>query len=159
MRWQQLFPIVQRIIVTKNMTRAGRGAHLVESRNGDVFWLQLLAPSFTFELAMRRIVLSKTLFYVCLSFNSKSANFGGSLWQLSGPLWQQAWGTETRKLVPLEWDSHEKCPMGWDGTARNAFPMGQYITELSLSETLHEQEINNLLNENSNSEYECQNDN
>ena len=38
--------------------------------------------------------------------------------------------------------------------------MGQYyITELSLSETVDEQEINNLLNENSDSEYECQNDN
>ena len=64
------------------------------------------------------------------------------------------------QACPLEWDSHGKCPMGWDRTARNAFPMGQYyITELSLSETVDEQEINDLLNENSDSEYECQNDN
>ena len=64
------------------------------------------------------------------------------------------------QACPLEWDSHGKCPMRWDGTARNAFPMGQYyITELSLSETVDKQEINNFLNENSDSEYECQNDN
>ena len=31
--------------------------------------------------------------------------------------------------------------------------------ELSLSETVDEQEIENLLNEHGNSEYECQNDN
>ena len=24
---------------------------------------------------------------------------------------------------PWEWDSHGKCPIGWDGTARIAFPM------------------------------------
>ena len=33
------------------------------------------------------------------------------------------------------------------------------LTELSLSETVDEQEIENLLNEYSESEYECQNDN
>ena len=33
------------------------------------------------------------------------------------------------------------------------------LTELSLSETVDEQEIENLLNEHSDSEYECQNDN
>ena len=43
--------------------------------------------------------------------------------------------------------------MGWDGTARIAFPHGTYGTEFD------EQEIKNLLNEQSDSEYECQNDN
>ena len=33
------------------------------------------------------------------------------------------------------------------------------LTELSLSETVDEQEIENFLNELSDSEYECQNDN
>ena len=33
------------------------------------------------------------------------------------------------------------------------------LTELSLSETVDEQEIENLMNEHSDSEYECQNDN
>ena len=33
------------------------------------------------------------------------------------------------------------------------------LTELSLSEAVEEQEIENLLNEHSDSEYECQNDN
>ena len=28
------------------------------------------------------------------------------------------------QACPWEWDSHGKCPMGWDGTARIAFPMG-----------------------------------
>ena len=56
--------------------------------------------------------------------------------------------------------------MGWDMTARISFPKGPMgsshvmeLTELSLSETVDEQEIENLLNERSDSEYECQNDN
>ena len=56
--------------------------------------------------------------------------------------------------------------MGWDMTARISFarrPMGSShvmeLTELSLTETVDEQEIENLLNEHSDSEYECQNDN
>ena len=56
--------------------------------------------------------------------------------------------------------------MGWDGTARIAFPRGPIgsshvmeLTELSLLETVDEQEIENLLNEHNESEYECQNDN
>ena len=51
-------------------------------------------------------------------------------------------------------------------TARIVFPRGPMgsshvmeLTELSLSETVDEQEIENLLNEYSESEYECQNDN
>ena len=28
------------------------------------------------------------------------------------------------QACPWEWDSHGKCPMGWDGTLRIAFPMG-----------------------------------
>ena len=53
--------------------------------------------------------------------------------------------------------------MEWDGTAHIAFPMGPmgqyYITELSLSETVDEQATESLLNENSDSKYECQNNN
>ena len=56
--------------------------------------------------------------------------------------------------------------MGWEGTASIAFPRGAMgsshvmeLTELSLSETVDEQEIENLMNEHSKSEYECQNDN
>ena len=55
--------------------------------------------------------------------------------------------------------------MRWDMTARIAFPRGPMgsshvmeLTELSLSETVDEQEIENFLNEHSDSEYECQND-
>ena len=56
--------------------------------------------------------------------------------------------------------------MGWGETARIAFPRGPMgrsnvieLTELSLTETVDEQEIENLLTEHSDSEYECQNDN
>ena len=64
-------------------------------------------------------------------------------WLVTTGLWDQ-----TRKFV--HWNG---IPIG------NAFPMGQYyITELSPLETVDEQEIKNLLNENSDSEYECQND-
>ena len=60
----------------------------------------------------------------------------------------------------VHWNGTPSENVPWDGIVRNAFPMGQYyISELSLSETVGEQEINNLLNENSDSEYECQNDN
>ena len=61
----------------------------------------------------------------------------------------------------------------WDRTARIAFPIKfarkmkiketvkelPQLSELSLTETVDEQEIKNLLNEHSDSEYECQNDN
>ena len=61
----------------------------------------------------------------------------------------------------LPWESHEKCRM--DGMGQHTFPMGpkgqQYITELPQSEAVDEQEIQNLLNEHNDSEYECQNDN
>ena len=61
--------------------------------------------------------------------------------------------------------------MGWDsthcishGTNRTVgekliFEKVPELTELSLSETVDEQEIENLLNDNSDSECECQNDN
>ena len=73
--------------------------------------------------------------------------------------------------IGLSWESHGKLPKGWDGmgwgeTARIAFPRGPMsrsnvieLTELSLTETVDEQEIENLLTEHSDSEYECQNDN
>ena len=61
---------------------------------------------------------------------------------------------------------HGKCLMGWDsthcishatrGTVVEKLPE---LTELSLSETVDEQKIENLLNEHSDSECECQNDN
>ena len=66
-------------------------------------------------------------------------------------------------IMRFPWESYGKSPIGWDGTARIAFsmgPMGQYyIAELSLSKTVDEQEIENLLNEHSDLKYECQNDN
>ena len=56
--------------------------------------------------------------------------------------------------------------MGLDMAARIAFPRGPMgsshvmeLTELSLTETVDEQEIENLLNEHIDSEYECQNNN
>ena len=52
------------------------------------------------------------------------------------------------QACPWEWDSHE---MGWDST--HCISHGTYWTEID------EQEIENLLNEHSDSEYECQNGN
>ena len=49
------------------------------------------------------------------------------------------------------WKSHGKYPMGWDST--HCISHGIYGTEID------EQEIENLLNEHRDSEYECQNDN
>ena len=58
--------------------------------------------------------------------------------------------------------------MGWDGVGHYAIHVSWdlwdsshviELTKLSLSETVDEQKIENLLNEHSDSEYECQNDN
>ena len=73
----------------------------------------------------------------------------------------------------LPWKSHGKCPMGWDGDSTHCISHGVHgtvveklmveklpeLTKLSLSETVDEQKIENLLNEHSDSECECQNDN
>ena len=63
--------------------------------------------------------------------------------------------------VPMGWDG-----MGWDssncifhGTHGTVVEKLPELTELLLSETVHEQEIENLLNEHIDSECECQNDN
>ena len=49
------------------------------------------------------------------------------------------------------WKSQEKCPMRWDST--HCISNGTYGTKID------KQEIENLLNEHSDSEYECQNEN
>ena len=49
------------------------------------------------------------------------------------------------------WEFHGKCPMGWDST--HCISHRTYETEVDV------QEIENLLNKHSDSEYECQNDN
>ena len=37
-------------------------------------------------------------------------------------VWQRSPGLSMGMGFP--WESHGKCPLGWDGTARIAFPMG-----------------------------------
>ena len=73
--------------------------------------------------------------------------------------------------IGFPWESQGKCPMGWDSThcmsqAIHGIVVEKLmveklpeLTELSLSETMDEQIIENLLNEHGDSECECQNDN
>ena len=73
--------------------------------------------------------------------------------------------------MKFPWESHGKSPVGWDSTHCISHwthgTVGEKLmaeklpelTELSLSETVDEQKIENLLNENSDSECECQDDN
>ena len=56
----------------------------------------------------------------------------------------------------MGWDSRHCILHGTHGTMVEKLPE---LTELSLSETVDELEIENLLSDLSDSEYECQNDN
>ena len=54
------------------------------------------------------------------------------------------------------WESQGKCPMGWDGMGWNST---HCISHRTYGTEFDEQEIKKWLNEHSDSEYECQNDN